>query len=189
MLSICHCEEERRSNLGIKLVFWIASFLAMTQSVSIIMMHHIPFHVNCAKWSSGAEVFASTAADAFVFIHSRHFHRAIWTFVIYHLDGTSGAVAGTVTARNAIGKYNAILLHPHGMAGMDGGLFLSRDGLNGTRRTDLAASCTFGTAVAALKRHHGLHKVLEVSGGAQNIVRTTRYAKLASCAMLLHVAC
>ena len=74
------------------------------------------------------------------------------------------------------------------MAGMDGGLFFSRDGLDGARGADLAASRTFGTAVTALKRHHRLHKVLEVSRGAQNIVRTTRYAELTSRAMLLHVA-
>ena len=32
-----HCEEERRSNPDIKFVAWIASFLAMTQSVSLVL--------------------------------------------------------------------------------------------------------------------------------------------------------
>jgi hypothetical protein len=30
-----HCEEERRSNPGNKLIFWTASFLAVTQSVFV----------------------------------------------------------------------------------------------------------------------------------------------------------
>ena len=75
------------------------------------------------------------------------------------------------------------------MPDMDVSLFLSCDGLDGTSWTDLAASCTFGTAVAAFKRHDGLHEVHQVGGGTQHVVGATRHAELTGCAMLLHVSC
>ena len=152
------------------------------------MMHFVPFHRNRAKRSGRAEVLAGTAADAFVFVHGRHLHLAVWAFVVYHLDGSRGAVTRTVATRYTIGQYHAILLDPHSMSDMDVGLCLACDGFDGTGWADLAATCAFGAAVAALKRHDGLHEVLEVSRRPQNVVRATRNTELASRAMLLHVA-
>ena len=153
------------------------------------MMHLIPLNINRAKRSGGAEVFASATAYAFVFIYGRHFHRAIRTFVVNHLDGSRGAMALAVAAADAVGQHYTVFLDPHGMTDMLRRFFFSRDGLDGSRRTDLAASCTLGATVAALKRHHRLHEVLEVSRGAQNIVWARGNAKLTCRAMLLHVAC
>ena len=114
-------------------------------------MHLITFNINRAEWSGRAEVLASTAADAAVLIHGGHFHRAVGTFVVHHLDGSSRAVAFAVAARNAVSQHDAILFNPHGVASMDGCLFLSCDGLDGTRGTDFTAPRTFGAAVAALE--------------------------------------
>lgn len=129
------------------------------------MMHLIPFYVYRAERSGRAEVLAGAAADALVLVYGRHLHRSVRVFVVYHLDGSCRAVTCAVAARYSIGKNYTIFLNPHGMADMDGGLFFSRDGLNGTGRAYLAATCTFGTAIAALKRHRGLHEVHQVGGG------------------------
>ena len=137
------------------------------------MVHFVSFHVNCAERSGRAEVLAGTAADAFVLVHSRHLHLAVWSFIVYHLDGTSGAMTCAVAAADAVGQYHAVLLDPNGMSDMDVGLFLTGNGLDGTSRADLAATCAFGAAVAALKRHDGLHEVHQVGGRTQDIVRAT----------------
>ena len=153
------------------------------------MVHFISFHINRAERAGGAEVLAGTAADAAVLIHGGHFHRSVRTFVIHHLDGSCGAVAFTVAATDTVSQHDAILFNPHGVASMDGCLFLSRDGFDGTSGAYLAAARTFGTAIAALKRHHGLHEVYQISGRTQYVVRAGRHAELAGRAFLLHVAC
>ena len=114
-------------------------------------MHFVPFHINRAKRSGRAEVLAGTAADAFVFIHGGHLYRTVWTFVVHHLNGSCGAVAGAVATADAVGQYHAVLLDPNSMADMDGRFFLTGNGLDGTGRAYLAATCAFGTAVATLK--------------------------------------
>ena len=136
------------------------------------MVHFISFHVNCAKRSGRAEVLAGTAAYAFVLVHSRHLYLAIWAFVIHHLDSSSGAMAGAVAAADTVGQHHAVILDPNGMTHVDVSLFLTGDGLDGTGRADLAATCAFGTAVAALKRHDGLHEMHQVGGGTQDVIWT-----------------
>ena len=89
------------------------------------MVHFIPFHVNCAKRSGRAEVLAGTAADAFVLVNGRHLYLAIWAFIVYHLDGTSGAMTCTVAATDAVGQYDTVVFDPYGMSDMDVGLFLT----------------------------------------------------------------
>ena len=123
------------------------------------MVYFIPFHINRAKWSGRAEVLTGAAAYAFVLVNSGHLHCAVRAFVVYHLDGSSRAMACAVATTDVVGQHNAIFLDPNGMSRMDNGLFLSRNGLDGPRRTYLAAAGAFGTAVAALKRHDGLHEV------------------------------
>ena len=136
------------------------------------MVHFISFHINRAERSGRAEVLAGAAANAFDLVHGRHLHRAVRAFVVHHRDGSRRAVAGAIATTDTIAKHNAILLDPHGMTNMDGGLFLTGDGLDGTGRADLAAPCAFGATVVALKRHRGLHEVHQVSGGTQDVVRT-----------------
>ena len=124
------------------------------------MMHFISFHINRAKRSGRAEVFAGTAADAFVLVHGRHLYFPVWSFIVYHLDGTCRAVACAIAATHTIGQYDAIIFNPNGMTHMDTSFFLTGNGLDGTSGADLAASRAFGTAIAALKRHRRLHEVL-----------------------------
>ena len=145
---------------------------SLLSMILTIMMSYITFHINRAEWSGRAEALAGAAADAFVFVHSRHLYRSVWTFVVYHLDGSCRAMAGAVAAADAVGEHYAIVFNPYGMTHMDAGLFLTCDGLDGTSGTDLAATRTFRATIAALKRHRGLHKVHQVGGGTQDVVRT-----------------
>ncbi len=144
----------------------------MTQSVSIGMVHFVSFNVDGAERAGRAEVLAGTAADTFVLVDGRHLHLAVRAFIVYHLDGTSGAMTCAVAATDAVGQHHAVLLDPYGVTHMDAGLFLTGNGLDGTSRADLAATGAFGATVAALKRHHRLHKVHQVGGGTQDVVRT-----------------
>ena len=89
------------------------------------MVHFVSFHVNCAERSGRAEVLAGTAADASVLVDGRHLYLAIWAFIVYHLDGTSGAVSCAVAATDAIGQYDTVVFDPYGMTYMDVGLFLT----------------------------------------------------------------
>ena len=135
-------------------------------------MHFISFHVNRAERSGRAEVLAGAAADAFVLVNGRHLHLAVLSFIVYHLDGTSGAMTCTVAAADTVSQHHAVLFDPNGMTDMLHGLFFPCDGFDGTSRADLAATRAFGTAVAALKRHRGLHEVHHVGGWTQDVVRT-----------------
>ena len=135
------------------------------------MMHLIPLHVNRAKRSGRAEVFAGTAADAFVLVHGRHFDGAVRAFVVDHHDGSCWAMAFTVAATDAIGQYDTVVFNPHGVTDMLHSLLFPCDGLDGTGRADLATTGAFRAAIAAFKRHHGLHKVHQVGGGTQDVVR------------------
>ena len=123
-------------------------------------MHLISLHVNRAKRSGRAEVFAGTTADAFVFVHGRHFDGAVRAFVVDHYDGSCRAMAFTVATTDAIGQYDTVAFNPHGVTHMDAGLLFPCDRFDGTCWADLAATGAFGTAIAALKRHRGLHEVL-----------------------------
>ena len=151
-------------------------------------MHFITLNINRAERPRGAEVLASTAADAFVLVDGGDLYRAVWAFVVHHLDGACRAVACAVATRHTFFRRQAVLLNPHGMTNMLHGLLFPRDGLDGACGTHLAASCTFGAAIAALERHGRLHEMLQIGRGAQHVVRAARHAKLAGCAMLLHVA-
>ena len=115
---------------------------------------------------------AGTATDAFVLVHGRHLYLAVRAFVVYHLDGTCGAVACAIAATHTIGQHNTIIFNPNGMTYMNASFFLTGNGHDGTGRADLAAAGALGAAIAAFKRHHGLHKVHQVGGGTQDVIWT-----------------
>ena len=69
-------------------------------------------------------------------------------------------MSGAVATTDAVGKNYTVFFDPHGVADMDRGLVFSRNGLDGTAGADFAATCAFRAAVAAFKRHRGLHEVL-----------------------------
>ena len=122
------------------------------------MVHPVPFNIDSAKGARRAEVLAGTAADAFVFIDGGYLDGLAVVFVVHHLDGAGGAVAGAVAAADAVGEYHAVVFHPYGMTNMDGGLLFLGDRFDGTCGTCLATADAFGTAIAHLERHRRLHE-------------------------------
>ena len=148
-------------------------------------MHHVPFYVNGAEWSGGAEILAGAAADAPALVDGGDHYRLAVVLVFHHLDSTSGAVAGAVAAADTIGEHYAVGFYPYGMTHVNGGLLFFGDGLDGTRGTDLAATGTLGTAVADLVGQGRLHKVHQVGRRLQDMVGASGDAELAGRAVLL----
>ena len=113
-------------------------------------MHFMSFHIDGREGTCGTEVFTGTAADATVLVDGGHQDGLSIVFVIHHLDGSCGTVAGAVAATDAIGEHYAVVFDPYGVADMDDGLLFFSDGFDSTGGTDLAAFGTFGTAIARL---------------------------------------
>ena len=129
-------------------------------TVLLYLVHNVAFHVYRAKRSGRAEVLTGTAADAFVLIHGRHLYLAVRAFVVDHHDGSCRAMMFAVAATHTVGQYDTVVLDPHGVTNMLHGLLFPCDGLDGTGRADLATTGAFRAAIAALKRHRGLHEAL-----------------------------
>ena len=106
-----------------------------------------------------AEVFTGTTADADGLIDRGHHGRiAVFRVKGYHLNSSSGTVAGAVATGHIIIDSHTVLLDPYGMTNLDGRLLNGRDGFDGSRRTNLRTARTLWTAVAALIRHDRLHE-------------------------------
>ena len=113
------------------------------------------FDIDGTEGTGGTEVLASTAPNAHFFVDGRH----PFLFILlqrHHLDGSRGAVTGTVAALHTIGKYNAVFPHPYRMAYLLGTLLLDGDGLNGACGTYLRATVALGATIALVVLHLGL---------------------------------
>ena len=87
----------------------------------------------------------------------------------------------------AVDGWQTVLLYPYGAAYLYGGFVFNSNWTYRTGRADVAATCTFRTAVATFVTHLWLHQTHEVSRRAKHIVRTCRYTQLATCAMLCQI--
>ena len=87
----------------------------------------------------------------------------------------------------AIGVHDAEIRYPHGMANLNSRLLGFRDRLDRPSRTDFGALRTFGTAVASIVAHHGLHQGHQVTRRAQHMILAHRDTQLATGAMLRQV--
>ena len=143
------------------------------------------FHIDGAEWPHGAQVFAGAAANA-LFGIDRHQSMMIAFTGGHYLDGTDGTVAGAITAVAAI-VCEAVFLNPYGMANLDGGLFHRRNAFNGSCRAYFRTTRAFGTAVAALVRHFGLHQRSEFVGWSQHLVGTFGNTQLARSAAVVKI--
>ena len=115
-------------------------------------------NVNGAEGAHGTEVLTLATANATVFVDRRN--RMSRGGIRDHLDGTCGTFGGTVAAVLALcGK--AVLLDHNGIADAYGTLFRDGNGFDGTRRTYIGATRTFGATIASLKRHLGLEQGLQ----------------------------
>ena len=136
------------------------------------MVYGISFYIDGAERSCGAKILALAATDTFFGIYDRHFHLFAVDLFLHHLDCPRRAVTRTSTTMVAVGDGDAVLLDPHGMPDVNGGLLLFGDWFDCTGGADLTATGTLGTAVAALKGHLGLHEPQRVSRWAQDVIRT-----------------
>ena len=105
----------------------------------------------------------------------------------HHFDGSHRTVAGTVAALHIIGQYHTVLLDPYGMANLRGDFVFVLDRLDGTSRTDLRTAVAFGSAIAQLVTHDGLHQVHQVAGGTQHLIGTLRDTQLTARTVMSHV--
>ena len=164
-------------------------------------MNFVSFHVDGADGVRGAEVLASAAADAFLFVDDgNEQHLLARNLVVvgiaptpsvlmntglqrYHLYGTGRALAGAESAGLLVLDGDAEVVGPDGMSYLYGGAFFLRDGLYGRGGTNFGAACTLGPAVAALEAYFGLHEAVEAAAGTQHVVGTGVDAELTGRAM------
>ena len=147
----------------------------MTNYLSCVALAAVD--VDGAERTRGAEELAGAAAQAFVGVH-RGTQQGGAAIHCHHRDGLCGAVPRTVAAADAVAPGQAVVLHHHGIANVDVGLFLARDGANGASRAHLAAARALRTAEAPFERHLGLQQAFQFSAGAQDTVGTLADAEL-----------
>ena len=153
------------------------------------MVDQITVDGDCADRTCGTEILAGAAADAFLFFHGWNPDGLpVFSFFLYHLDSSNGAVACAVAAlfdlpivdeaepRLYLGRSDFPLC-----------LLLRGDLQDCPGRTDLGAFHTLRTAVTAFIGHLRLHQVLEVLGGPEDIVGTDCHAELACRAVFVEL--
>lgn len=74
------------------------------------------FDVDGAERAARAQILASAASDATFGIDNRQFYLFSFDDLLDHLYGTGGAVAGAVSAGNAVGKRYAVFSDYNGVA-------------------------------------------------------------------------
>lgn len=151
------------------------------------MVHHIAFHIDGTEWSCRTEVFALTAADTFLGVHYGYADRSSVDGLFDHLNGPSGTFVGAQSATITIADGYAVLFHPDGMTDMDGCFVFGCEGMDGTGGAHLAATGAFGSAIATLEGHDGLHQMHGVNARTQHIVGASTDAQLTGCAVARHV--
>ena len=146
-------------------------------------------HIDSAEGTGRTKVLAGTATDTLLLIHNGNQQQALTRNLLIvgiqpassvlmhtslqgnHLDSSGRTMAGTVATGYAVGNRNTVVFQPYGMTHLRSCALFYGNGLNSTRRTDVAATGTFGSAVTALEAHLGLHKAIQTVAGTQHIVR------------------
>ena len=147
-------------------------------------MVFVTFYIDSAERTCRTQVFASTATDTAFRIDNRD-HYGLVLFAVFatssmavtavernHLYSSDRTMSSTIPAIYSIGKRDAVLFHPHGVAYLYARFFGNGDGAYGPCRAHLRTLGTFGTAVAALVGHFRLHQFRQVGRGAQYLVGT-----------------
>lgn len=153
-------------------------------------MHFVALYVDGTERLCRTEVLACSATDASAHIYGRELESVLIAFVDrHHDDGSRRTVAGTVAAFHSIRKDDAVLLRPDGMANLNSRFVFLFDRLDGTGRTNLAASVALWSAISTLIRQGRLHQMHQVCRWTEHIVRAFCHAELAGSAMLRHILC
>lgn len=151
-------------------------------------MHFMPLYVDGTEWLGRTKILARSATDATALVDGRELRRVLILRICRnHHDGSRRTVAGAVAAFHTIGEDDAVLLRPHCMTNLYARLILLLDRLDGTGRTNLAASVALWSAVATFIRHRRLHQLHQVCARAKYVVRTFCHTELTSRTVLRHV--
>lgn len=157
--------------------------------MSKLAMLLISLDIDGAEWTCGAEVFARSAADASLGIDSGYLWRSrVTRHRWYHLYSSCRAMSCAVATFHAVSQWDAVGLYPHGVSYLGCRLVRHCDWLDCPGGADVGATCTFGTAVAPLVGHLGLHEAVEPCRRAQHFVWADRHAQLTPRAVLVEVA-
>lgn len=129
------------------------------------------FYIYRGMWASRAHIFARAATDTLFGVHHRNFNRSVIVGVTrHHLNGSHGAMSRAVAAIHIVGEWHAVFSAPHGMTYLCARLLSLGDGLNGSGRAYIRASCTLWATEATVEVHFGLHKSLWVARWAKHAV-------------------
>ena len=155
-------------------------------------MVFVTFYIDSAERTCRTQVFASTATDTAFRIDNRD-HYGLVLFAVTavernHLYSSDRTMSSTIPAIYSVGKRDAVLFHPYGVAYLYARFFGNGDGAYGSWRAYLRTLGTFGTAISAFVRHFGLHESHQTRW-PQDLIRTSRYAQLACRTMLGYVRC
>ena len=148
------------------------------------------FNIDSGNRTSRTQILTCSATDTQLCVDSRNLPRFRIIGIHWnHLDGTNRAMPCAVATLMFVGIDNTVLLDPNGMTNLDRRLIFNADRLDGTSWTSLRALHAFRTAIATLVAHHRLHQRQQIRTWAQYLVRTSRYAELATRTVALHVTC
>lgn len=152
-------------------------------------MPFVSLHVDGTEGAGGTEVLAGSATYAAFRVDYRYLLGfLIFRMAWHHLYGTRRAMAGTVATLHTVSHGDAIPSSPYSVS------YLCRRFLCPGYRADSSCGAHFGafrtlrTAIASLVGHFRLHQPCQVGGRTKHLVGANRHAKLASRAMLCHVA-
>ena len=169
-------------------------------------MHFVSLDVDGADGTRWAEVLASTATDALLFVDDGNEQDFIsWDFLTvgiapaptvlmhasmqgYHLYGFGRTFAGTESARFLVLDGNTEVTRPHSVSYLYCCPLFNGDGMYCRGRADLGTTCAFRSAIAFLEAYLGLHEAVEAAAGTQHVVGACVDAQLAGRAMTAEVA-
>ena len=138
-------------------------------------MGFVTFYIDSAERTCRTQVFASTATDTAFRIDNRD-HYGLVLFAVFttssmavtavernHLYSSDRTMSSTIPAIYSVGKRDAVLFHPYGVAYLYARFFGNGDGAYGSCRAHLRTLGTFGTAISAFVRHFGLHESHQIT--------------------------
>ena len=129
-------------------------------------MSLVSLYIDGTEGAGRAEVFASSATDATLYVDGRDAWRtSVTRFGVDHLDCSCGAMAGTVSAVYSVGYGDTVFRYQYSVADLGRGFLLACNRADGTRWTNLRTLGAFGTAISAVVRHLGLHQSVELGRG------------------------
>lgn len=147
-------------------------------------MHSVALYIDGTERTGRAEALASSATNAPLLINGRDLVRP----PLYHRNSSCGAVTKTGITCNAVVEHRAVLLDPYGMANLYGRLVGNSDPINSSGGANLRAFHTFGSAIASLVRHLGLHESGKVCRWAKYLIGAGRDAKLTTGTAFVEIA-